>query len=146
MVYDLAHFQNSHDRLQSLIKELESLIRGGTHKSGPRAKTAHELWCELGLEIQGHLNGEDHALYPSLLMYDDPQVQSLAWGFINDECPLRQHFHQFQNKWLLDCDLDYSKDFIRESQEIIQMIARRIKREKRELFPILREINPPKAA
>ena len=139
-MYDLAHYRNRHTDLLRTIEDLQQLLTPEMLRIRPNAKTAYLLLCELGSKVKEHLSEEDHGVYPSLLIHDDPRVKSLAWGFISGERPLRQTFDEYHRKWLKNCDFNFTEDFLRESQGVFRMVAERIDRENRVLFPKLVEI------
>ena len=137
---DLAHYRNSHSDLLHMIEDLQQLLTPEMLRIRPNAKTAYLLLCELASKVKEHLSDEDHGVYPSLLIHDDPRVKSIAWGFISGERPLRQTFDEYHRKWLKNCDFNFTEDFMRESQAVFRMVAERIDRENRVLFPKLVEI------
>ena len=139
-MYDLAHYRNRHTDLLRTIEDLQQLLTPEMLLIRPNAKTAYLLLCELGSKVKEHLSEEDHGVYPSLLIHDDPRVKSLAWGFISGERPLRQTFDEYHRKWLKNCDFNFTEDFLRESQAVFHMVAERIDRENQVLFPKLVEI------
>lgn len=139
-MYDLAHYRNRHTDLLRTIEDLQQLLTPEMLRIRPNAKTAYLLLCELGSKVKEHLSEEDHGVYPSLLIHDDPRVKSLAWGFISGERPLRQTFDEYHRKWLKNCDFNFTEDFLRESQAVFRMVAERIDRENQVLFPKLVEI------
>jgi hypothetical protein len=139
-MHDLAHYRNRHADLRLMIEDLRLLLTPEMLTIRPNAKTAYQLLCELGTQVKEHLGEEDRVVYPSLLVHDDPRVKSLAWGFINGERPLRQTFNDYHKRWLKNCDFNFSEVFLRESQEMLAMVADRIERESQVLFPKLVEI------
>ena len=139
-MHDLAHYRNRHTDLLQMIEDLQQLLTPEMLRIRPNAKTAYLLLCELGSKVKEHLSDEDHGVYPSLLIHDDPRVKSIAWGFISGERPLRQTFDEYHRKWLKNCDFNFTEDFLRESQGVFRMVAERIDRENRVLFPKLVEI------
>ncbi|MBP8284590.1 MAG: hemerythrin domain-containing protein [Chromatiaceae bacterium] len=139
-MHDLAHYRNRHTDLLQMIEDLQQLLTPEMLRIRPNAKTAYLLLCELGSKVKEHLSEEDRGVYPSLLINDDPRVKSIAWGFISGERPLRQTFDEYHRKWLKNCDFNFTEDFLRESQGVFRMVAERIDRENRVLFPKLVEI------
>lgn len=139
-MHDLAHYRNRHTDLLQMIEDLQQLLTPEMLQIRPNAKTAYLLLCELGSKVKEHLSEEDRGVYPSLLINDDPRVKSIAWGFISGERPLRQTFDEYHRKWLKNCDFNFTEDFLRESQGVFRMVAERIDRENRVLFPKLVEI------
>ena len=134
-MHDLAHYRNRHTDLLQMIEDLQQLLTPEMLRIRPNAKTAYLLLCELGSKVKEHLSEEDRGVYPSLLINDDPRVKSIAWGFISGERPLRQTFDEYHRKWLKNCDFNFTMDFPRESQGVFRMVAERIDRENRVLFP-----------
>ena len=139
-MHDLAHYRNRHTDLLQMIEDLQQLLTPEMLRIRPNAKTAYLLLCELGSKVKEHLSEEDRGVYPSLLIHEDPRVKSIAWGFISGERPLRQTFDEYHRKWLKNCDFNFTEDFLRESQGVFRMVAERIDRENRVLFPKLVEI------
>ena len=139
-MHDLAHYRDRHAHLLQMIEDLRLLLTPEMLQIRPNAKTAYLLLCELGSKVKEHLGDEDRGVYPSLLIHEDPRVKSLAWGFISGERPLRQTFDEYHRKWLKNCDFNFTGEFLRESHAVFQMVAERIERENRVLFPKLVEI------
>lgn len=139
-MHDLAHFRKSQKELLRLIKDLQSLMTDNMVEMSRNGMTAFQLMCELGIRIQEHLGEADRFVYPYLLLHEDPRVQSIAWGFINGENPLRHSYVDYYMKWLKNFDCAFNQDFIRDSQEILELVVERVERENRELFPWLEEL------
>ena len=109
-------------------------------RSRPHSNNAPLLLCDMRTKPKENLSEQDPGVCPSLLINDDPRVKSIAWGFISGERPLRQTFDEYHRKWLKNCDFNFTEDFLRESQGVFRMVAERIDRENRVLFPKLVEI------
>jgi hemerythrin-like domain-containing protein len=133
-------YRSTHSDLRQMIDDLRSLLTMEQLRIRPNARTAYEMLCDLGERVRRHLTEEDHSLYPSLLIHDDPKVKSLAWGFISGEKPLRKTFEDYHSRWLKNCDFNFSDDFLAETQEVFSMVAQRLDREERVLLPKLLEI------
>ena len=133
-------YRSTHSLLRQMIEDLRALLTQERLRLHPNAKTACELLCDLGERVRQHLTDEDWGLYPSLLIHEDPNVASLAWGLIGDERPLRKRFDDYWARWLMDCNFDFSDAFLAETREVFDLIAERIEREERTLLPKLVEI------
>lgn len=136
----LENYRHSHAELRQMIDELRSMLTLDLLKFRPNAKVAYEMLCDLGEKVDNHLSDEDRGLYPTLLIHDDPKVKSIAWGFISGEKPLRKVFDDYHKRWLQDCEFDFSDDFLAETYEMFDMVAKRIEREEQVLVPKLLEI------
>ncbi|WP_295453515.1 hemerythrin domain-containing protein [uncultured Thiodictyon sp.] len=139
-MHTLDGYRSTHSDLRQMIDDLRSLLTMEQLRIRPNARTAYEMLCDLGERVRRHLSEEDRGLYPSLLIHDDPKVKSLAWGFISGEKPLRKTFEDYHGRWLKNCDFNFSDDFLAETQEVFAMVAQRLDREERVLFPKLVEI------
>ncbi|MFD2110426.1 hemerythrin domain-containing protein [Thiorhodococcus fuscus] len=133
-------YRNTHIELRQMIEDLNAIMTPEMLRIRPNAKTAYELLCDLGTKVSAHLSDEDRTLYPRLLIHEDARVKSIAWGFISGEKPLRKVFDDYHKRWLRNCDFNFSEDFLAETREIFEMVARRIEREESVLLPKLVEI------
>ncbi|HHH38457.1 MAG TPA: hemerythrin domain-containing protein [Sedimenticola sp.] len=135
----LNEFKQRQEELLTMISDLRAMLKPEQLKIGPTAKAAHEHLCLLGEKLKDHLAAEDKGLYPPLLTHDDPKLKSLAWGFISGEKPLRKQFERYHQKWLKDCDFQFSDAFMEETLSLFDSIDTRIKREQEVLLPRLEE-------
>lgn len=137
---NLESYRSSHAELRQMIDDLKSIMVPELLRIRPNAKTAYELLCDLGTKVRSHLAEEDRSLYPTLLIHEDPRVKSIAWGFISGEKPLRKVFDDYHKRWLKNCDFNFTDEFLAETQEVFEMVSKRIEREELVLFPKLLEI------
>ena len=136
----LSSYRGRQAELLQMIEDLQSILTPEQLKVRPNAKTAYELLCDLGEKVKEHLAEEDKGLYPSLLIHEDPKVKSIAWGFISGEKPLRKTFDDYYDKWLKQCDFNFTDEFIEETRSVFDLLQYRIERENQVLFPKLVEI------
>ncbi len=101
------------------------------------AKVARELLCELCDRMQCHLAEEHKGLYPALLTHPDHEIKNLAWGFINNDKPLRKEFSDYAKHWLKDCDFDFSGAFISETRAMLEALDHRLDLERNSMLPRL---------
>jgi len=139
-MHTLDGYRSTHSDLRQMLDDLRSLLTTEQLRIRPNAKTAYEMLCDLGERVRRHLAEEDRALYPSLLIHEDPKVKSIAWGFISGEKPLRQTFDDYHTHWLKNCDFNFSDDFLAETREVFELVSQRIDREEQVLLPKLLEI------
>ena len=76
------------------------------------AQVAKRLLCDLCGRVAKHLIEEDEDLYPSLLAHGDMRIQHMAWGFQASDRPLRRKFEAYHQRWLKDCDFDFTDQVI----------------------------------
>ena len=129
--------KGSHGEMQDMINDLRAMMTEDQLKIRPNAMTTHRLLCELADKMKSHMTSQDQEIYPGLLIHEDPKLKSMAWGFLNGQKPMRKQYDDYYNKWLKDCDFNFSKEFVAETFEIFEMIDERIEREKTILIPTL---------
>ena len=129
--------KDRHSNLLEMISDVRRMLKPEILSIKPNAKLAYEMICSLAEKMKQHLSAEDRGLYPPLLTHEDPKVKSVAWGFINGEKPLRKMFDDYHRKWLKDCDFTFSEVFMRETDDMLQMLETRIEREQTILLPKL---------
>ncbi|MEJ2406158.1 MAG: hemerythrin domain-containing protein [Candidatus Thiodiazotropha sp.] len=133
----LESLRGSHTDMLEIIGDLRAMMTREQLSIRPTAMTAHKLICELADKMKDHMVEQDRGIYPDLLTHQDPKLKSMAWGFLNGQKPMRKQFEQYHNKWLKNCDFNFSDDFIADTFEIFDMIEDRIQREETILLPTL---------
>jgi hypothetical protein len=136
-VSTLESLRGSHTDMLEIIGDLRAMMTREQLSIRPTAMTAHKLICELADKMKDHMVEQDRGIYPDLLTHQDPKLKSMAWGFLNGQKPMRKQFEQYHNKWLRNCDFNFSDDFIADTFEIFDMIEDRIQREETILLPTL---------
>jgi hypothetical protein len=136
-VSTLESLRGSHSDMLEVIGDLRAMMTREQLSIRPTAMTAHKLICELADKMKDHMVEQDRGIYPDLLTHQDPKLKSMAWGFLNGQKPMRKQFEQYHNKWLRNCDFNFSDDFIADTFEIFDMIEDRIQREETILLPTL---------
>ena len=129
--------KGNHGEMQDMINDLRAMMTEEQLKIRPNAMTTHRLLCELAERMKQHMTSQDREVYPGLLIHEDPKLKSMAWGFLNGQKPMRKQYDDYYNKWLKDCDFNFSKEFVSETFEIFDMIEERIEREQSILIPTL---------
>lgn len=135
----LQEFRERQAELNGMISDLRVMMKPEQLKVKPNAKATHEHLCLLGQKLKDHLAAEDKGLYPPLLTHEDPKLKSLAWGFISGEKPLRRQFENYHQKWLKNCDFNFTEDFLTETLDVFGAIEARLEREQEILLPKLEE-------
>lgn len=123
--------------LLDIINDLRAMMTKDQLKIRPNAMTTHKLICDLAEKMKSHMSAQDQEVYPGLLIHEDPKLKSMAWGFLNAQKPMRKQFQDYHNKWLKNCDFNFTDDFISETFEMFDMIEERIDREQSVLIPTL---------
>ena len=135
----LDEYRKQHDELMELVTVLRTLLVEDQIKVPANAHTAHHMLRDLTDRVSKHLTGEDRELYPPLLVNGNPQIKSMAWGFIRGESPLRKSFENYGRKWLKGSELDTTGAFLDDTREVLDALAKRIETEQEKLFPLLEQ-------
>lgn len=85
-----------------------------------------------------HLQSEDKFLYPSLIKNESSQIRSTAVAFTREMGDLGQKFATFKAKYMQPKNIKTDpKKFKEELDAIAALLDNRIKKEERELYPLL---------
>ncbi len=137
-MHPVSFYHEQHAEILGMVEELRPLLNKESLQVRMVAKAARNLLCEISKKLREHLVEEDKELYPSLLTHQDDKVRTTAWGFISGQHTLRQWTEQYHKKWLKDCDFEFSEEFIKDTNELLDLLAVRVDREERFLFPKLK--------
>jgi iron-sulfur cluster repair protein YtfE (RIC family) len=126
-------FRQQHNELLQLAKELESLlIRQALANDGTAARTClGRLMGKLTL----HLSTEDKVLYPELMSHNDPVVATIARKFADEMKTTTAQVIDYNGRWSTPSAIKANPEvFIKETKQVIIILANRIKRENQELY------------
>ena len=129
--------REEHIELTSMIADLQFILTPERLQNKHKERQARQLLNELFDKIFDHLHAEDKEVYPDLLVHEDAKIKSMAWGFISGEHGLRQMVGSYHRKWLKGRDHAFSEAFLKETNEIFDLLVDRIDREEKVLFPRL---------
>lgn len=133
----VSFYHDQHQALLGMVEDLRPLLNAESLKVRPIAKGARQLLREITGNLKEHLASEDKELYPAFLAHEDEQIRNTAWGFIGGQHALRQWTEQYHKKWLRDDDQELAEDFLKDTNELLELLAARVEREERFLFPRL---------
>ena len=101
------------------------------------AKVAHILLCDLCEMVTDHLADVHKGLYPELLTHSDVSVKNMAWGLINNDKLLKPEFSQYKQKWLKDCEFQFTDAFIEDTHAVLKSLQQRMDLEENTVIPKL---------
>lgn len=130
-------YHDQHQELAAMVEDLRPLLNEKSLKIRPVISTTRKLLREITGKLRDHLHGEDKELYPSLLAHEDDDIRTAARDFISGQHALRQWTEQYHKKWLRDDDRIFDDRFIADTNELLTLLAARVDREERFLFPRL---------
>lgn len=125
--------------ISEIASTLRAMLSPDQLQIRPVAQVAKRLLCDLCDRVAKHLIEEDKDLYPSLMAHGDLLIQSMAWGFQAGDRPLRRQFEAYHQRWLKDCDFEFTEQFLDETVELLDAIELRLKREQQVMIPQLED-------
>ncbi len=139
VTYEELHTQNH--KITELTNILSRLLED-------RILCDSEVTCDLFYRyvdtVKKHLNTTDAGLYARLLSAGDQHAQNTARKFMSGSQEIKRIFASYLKKW---CQPKNQKlkirdhdEFLRETNEMFQMVLDRILDETEHLYPLIREI------
>lgn len=116
---------------------LSRIVTDMTKESSPPRPT--ELASARGLlrdTLVRHLKCEDWVLYPRLKASGDPDLVRITREFELEMGDLAAEFVSYDDKWTPERVEAAWPDFCRETTTILHVLAMRVEREERELYPL----------
>ena len=122
----------------TMITALRGLMKPEQLNVAPIAKVTHTLLCDLCTLMREHFEEEEKRLYPTLLAHGPQEPRNLYWSFLAGDVALREQFGDYARRWLKDCDaVAFGTEFVQDTQQILDSVARRIDRERSVMVPRL---------
>lgn len=140
LTYDELNTQN--DKITELTNVLTALMQD-------RFLCDSSVTCELFYRyvdrVKGHLELTDSNLYSRLLTHGESRVTNTANRFMGGSKEIKRIFAAYLKKW---CQMqkkelkitDYD-NFLRETEEMFELVLNRIQDETEHLYPLIREIS-----
>lgn len=134
MAPEIQRLRAEHSALATLSHFLMDII------VAPRPPRPTELGSVRGLlrdTLLRHLRCEDWALYPRLKAIGDPKISQMARRFSAEMGHIADDFITYDAKWTperIEAEWD---DFRGETMAMLEALGTRIKRENRDLYPVV---------
>lgn len=126
-------FRQQHNEMLALATELQSLLNeSALSKDGTAARVC--LGKLMG-KLTMHLSIEDKVLYPALEVHNDPTVAALARRFASEMKSTTPAVLAYNVRWATPTAIkENASVFVKETKNVIGILAERIKRENQELY------------
>ncbi len=101
-----------------------------------------DLFFDLIERVKNHLDVEERELYKNLLTHNDKKVKTTAANFLSGSAEIKRVFKQYTKRWCHNHKLrinDYDR-FVKETNDIFNMIQDRIISETEKFYPIVRNV------
>lgn len=134
---DLLNEQNH--KIAELAKILSSLL---SNREICDTGVANDLFFNYIGKVTEHLNLEETDLYKLMLLHDDNTIRNTANRFLSGSGEIKRVFKQYQRRWCRHKKL-YIKNhdkFMKDSDDMFEMIFNRIVDESEHLYPVARKI------
>ena len=110
-----------------------------------------QITCDLFFDYVGkvrkHLEVQDNYLYSAILTNGDDNSRQIAENFMSGSKEIRRIFNQYMKTWANGGNKDHKlvignyDEFRRETEEVFNLVLKRIQDEIERLYPLVREIN-----
>ncbi|MCR6544749.1 hemerythrin domain-containing protein [Dehalobacterium formicoaceticum] len=131
--------KKQHQEIRQVIKELrEDIYDLESLASGNILLVALKIGTLNGI-MQMHLKHEDDFLYPALLNNNENvEIKEIAQKFVTEMGNLAAVFKEYQEKYIRNPEIIRKdlKQFIQETEQILNAISKRIDSEEDELFKL----------
>ena len=142
LTYDDVNKQN--DKITELTNVLTFLL---SDRALYDTQVISDLFFELVKEVEDHLKTQDKFVYRTLLACPDQKVRNLSNKFMSGGVEIKRVFAEYLKVWCgrkrKKCNQLFIKDhavFVRETEEMFELILNRIQDEQEKLFPMLRKV------
>ncbi len=101
-----------------------------------------ELFFQYVELVKKHLDLEDKHLYANLLAQKDRAINQTANRFMSGSAEIKRVFDQYLRKWCKHRHLAIKNhdQFVKETEEMFQLVLNRIIDETEHLYPLIREV------
>lgn len=141
ITYDELHSQNH------TITELSNVL---LYLFKERSMCDTGACCELFYrymdKVKEHMDIVDHHLYSKLLTHHDHDIQELAKNFMSGSQEIKKIMAAYTKEWCPRKKADTlaiarHDRFLKESEEMFEMVLNRIQDETEKLYPLIKEIS-----
>ena len=131
-----------HAELLRLAGKYAALIARPTPPAAAELRDLRQLFAK---KLLAHLMQEDWVLYPALQKSPDARTVAIARSFVEEMGGLVDAFRQWSSRWTVAAATADWPGFCNETRGLLTALELRIRRENRELYPLL-EAGVAKAA
>lgn len=126
-------FRQQHNELLVLTGELQLLLNETSLSQD--ASAARACLGKIMGKLSLHIATEDKVLYPELVAHKDPLVANLARRFSTEMESTSGALAAYNGRWgTASAIKENPRAFIKETKEIVHVLADRIRRENQELY------------
>ena len=131
---EMQRLRAEHAALVTLSRIILGMVRAG--RPPPRPAELASARAKLRENLVRHLKCEDWILYPRLMATGDQELMRITRDFEIEMGDLAADFTAYDEKWTGERVAADWAGFCRETAAIFDMLAARVEREERELYPL----------
>jgi len=136
----IKNLRRQHDDIMEIVDRLFEYIKKDSIREYVKdiARDVNVLSGKLRI----HLQEEDRVLYPMMEKSDDRKIRKSNECYQREMKDLFDLFNQYKNKYNISGKiLDNTESFIKETEQILSALKKRIEKENNELYPSLAKKN-----
>jgi hypoxanthine phosphoribosyltransferase len=130
------------------IAELSKVL---SHIIDDRALCDTGVTCDLFFDfveqVHKHLETEDKFVYQALLAHKESGINNTADRFMSGSTEMKRVFKEYLKRWCSNKSLRIKNhdEFINETNEMFELVLKRIQDEAEHLYPTIREVQEQQA-
>jgi hypothetical protein len=129
-------FRRQHEELYTQGMEILTRLRRETIAT--EAGEVRKQIARFAGRLRVHAAMEDQALYPRLLHHAEARVREQALALQAEVAGIYASFDDYERRWpSVETILGDPRAFIRETREVLRVLAMRMMRENDELYPLV---------
>lgn len=102
-------------------------------------KEANKTLAKLAGVLTIHLSMEDRHLYPKSISSTDTNLSNIATSFQGEMGGISESFKSYKSKWSKPGAIaQASSEFRSETKDIVAILAKRINREEKDFYPLIK--------
>ena len=101
-----------------------------------------DLFFDLMDRVKKHMDIEERELYKDMLTHSDHSVKQVAENFLSGSAVIKRVYKQYMKRWCHNKNLRIKnhEQFVKETEEIFDMIQMRIINETEKFYPVVRSV------
>jgi len=101
-----------------------------------------DLFFDVMDRIKSHMDIEERELYKSMLTHSDNKIKQTAENFLSGSAEIKRVYKQYMKRWCHNKNLRIRnhEQFIRETEDIFELIQVRILNETEKFYPVVRKV------
>ncbi|TVQ85616.1 MAG: hypothetical protein EA400_15075 [Chromatiaceae bacterium] len=107
-------------------------------------ETACDVFFEYSGKVKEHIELVDRELCGRLISYPDQAVKNTADRFLSGSTEIKRIFNQYLKDWCSEphrrLTIGDHDEFIKETEQMFQLVLDRIQRETEHLYPLIRKL------